>query len=431
MKDFETYLSRHVSYPFLINQKPSPDLSNVIVIPCHDEDNVVETLSSLAACVPALTPVEVVIVLNSSEKDTERVILHNRQSFRQIKTWAGEHERRLLKFYPLIIENIPTKVAGVGMARKIGMDEAIRRFMILENPKGMITSLDADTLVDKDYLVALEDFYANQKDVSGASIYFEHPLEGEAFPYQVYQGIIQYELHLRYFINALRMIGYPFAYHTIGSAFTVRAEAYVRQGGMNTRQGGEDFYFLQKVIEPGHFSDLLTTRVIPSPRPSRKVPFGTGPEMQKFLSGEKKEFKTYTPDSFLDLADFFSEIPLLYKHQSSVKDFYNKLPLSVKLFLGEDTFSGRVAEILQNVASEKTFINRFYHWFNTFFVIKYLNHAHLNFFRKQPVASASSKLLKKAGITHPPVDVIDLLKFYRELDKNPEKSGELISSYPG
>ena len=44
-------------------------------------------------------------------------------------------------------------------------------------------------------------------------------------------------------------VGYPDSIYTIGSAFAVRAEAYMKQGGMNRRQAGEDFYFLYKLTK--------------------------------------------------------------------------------------------------------------------------------------------------------------------------------------
>src|SRR5207249_6387595 len=97
----------------------------------------------------------------------------------------------------------------------------------------------------------------------GCSIYFEHPLEGP-LDARVYDAISTYELHLRYYVQALRYAGFPYAYHTFGSCMTVRADAYMEQGGMNKRKAGEDFYFLQKIISLDGFSDLTETTVIPS-----------------------------------------------------------------------------------------------------------------------------------------------------------------------
>ena len=37
----------------------------------------------------------------------------------------------------------------------------------------------------------------------------------------------------------------------------VRADAYLRQGGMNRRKAGEDFYFLNKFMVLGGYGEML------------------------------------------------------------------------------------------------------------------------------------------------------------------------------
>ena len=84
--------------------------------------------------------------------------------------------------------------------------------------------------------------------MQAASIYYEHPVAGLAFSENLYEGIANYELHLRYYVWALRSIKFPYAFQTVGSSMLCRASSYVRYGGMNRRKAGEDFYFLQKII---------------------------------------------------------------------------------------------------------------------------------------------------------------------------------------
>ena len=64
----------------------------------------------------------------------------------------------------------------------------------------------------------------------------------------------------------------------------MRAWAYVKQGGMNRRQAGEDFYFLQKISWLGPMTELANVIVHPSPRLSDRVPFGTGRAVGGFVS---------------------------------------------------------------------------------------------------------------------------------------------------
>ena len=86
---------------------------------------------------------------------------------------------------------------------------------------------------------------------------------------------------------------FPFAFHTIGSSMAVRASSYMRQGGMNKRKAGEDFYFQQKIIPLCGFTECNSTVVYPSPRPSYRVPFGTGRAMLGYL--QNGEVLTWVP----------------------------------------------------------------------------------------------------------------------------------------
>ena len=69
----------------------------------------------------------------------------------------------------------------------------------------------------------------------------------------------------------------------------VRPEAYMKQGGMNRRKAGEDFYFLNKIMSLGGFGECAETTIYPSPRTSKRVPFGTGQAVLRNV-----ETKTYT-----------------------------------------------------------------------------------------------------------------------------------------
>ena len=128
-------------------------------------------------------------------------------------------------------------------------------------------------------LEEIEKGFRMNPDKDAASIYFEHDLNDTVGIEK--EHIIAYELHLRYLIHAQRFCGHPFAYHTVGSSMAVRRQAYMQQGGMNTRQAGEDFYFLQKFIETGKLFEIKSTVVYPQARISLRVPFGTGKAMHQ------------------------------------------------------------------------------------------------------------------------------------------------------
>lgn len=81
-----------------------------------------------------------------------------------------------------------------------------------------------------------------------------------------------------------------------------RAEAYLSLGGMNLRAAGEDFYFLQQLAKTAGVLQVKGTMVFPSPRPSHRVPFGTGRSVSRLLAGEKEAVLFYRPECFRILA---------------------------------------------------------------------------------------------------------------------------------
>lgn len=182
--------------------------------------------------------------------------------------------------------------AGVGLARKIGMDFAAA--LLDSEAGGVILSLDADTVVAPNYLEAVRGVLT-QPGGWGAVIDYAHPLNG---PPDVTAAIVCYEIYLRYHAMGLAHAGSPYAFPTIGSALACTAEAYAAVGGMSRRQGGEDFYFLQELAKTGRVDHVHTTTVYPSPRPSARVPFGTGPRVAAFLAGEDDPYRLYSPESY-------------------------------------------------------------------------------------------------------------------------------------
>lgn len=149
------------------------------------------------------------------------------------------------------------------------------------------------------------------------------PSRRSRYDSQAREAIMKYELYLRYYRLALEYTGHPHAYHCIGSAFAVRTLDYVAQGGMNKRQAGEDFYFLQKLIATGRYATLQSTQVYPSPRFSGRTPFGTGQAVRQIVQ-ESGHFRVYHPQAFRDLKCFFQGISTLYKvDEAGVRAIFN------------------------------------------------------------------------------------------------------------
>lgn len=413
------YFDKQKDYKFYINNNPLSGLQYIVVIPCYCEKRLIESLESLYNCSRPKGSVEIIIVINSSSAADIKVREQNLQTYQEAAGWIKDHSDSRFHYHIIYVPDLSPKYAGAGYARKIGMDEAVRRFNTINNDSGIIISFDADSLCDNNYLTEIENYYNVYPTADGCSIYFEHPLSGSDFPDSIYRAIALYELHLRFFIQSLRYISFPFAYHTVGSCFTVNALSYVKQGGMNRRKAGEDFYFLHKIIPLGNYTDINSTRVIPSPRPSHRVPFGTGRVINKFLSDSESEFMTYNPASFQDLRELFNLIPGLFKQiPEYIKNKIDKLPLSVREFLYKNNAVYKINEINSNCSNINSFTRRFFYWFNAFTVIKFLNFCSINCYPRISVVSAANILLRRLELLNSGnLNEFDLLKLLRQHEK--------------
>ena len=228
-----------------------------------------------------------------------------------LSTWAQDKENDKISIHIIKAYDLPKKNAGVGLARKIGMDEAVRRFEAIGNRRGIMACFDADCTCTNNYLLAIQQFYTKNPHSNAALVYFEHPLSGELSDEETYRGILHYELHLRYLKNALQYTTHPFSYYTIGSCISVTSKAYQKQGGMNKRKAGEDFYFLQKIAALGPLGEINSATVYPSPRASDRVPFGTGKAINDLLVSGPDSQLTYHPDIFKELKGTYSDSSLL------------------------------------------------------------------------------------------------------------------------
>ncbi len=384
-----------------ITALPSAKLGLVIVIPCHDEPDLTTTLASLWRCQRPRCAVEVIVIINASAADPPAVQAQNWHTYHKIAAWITQHKDPGLTFHLLHFPRLNPHHAGVGLARKLGMDEAVARFLKAGIASGVIASLDADCVCAPNYLTCLTAHFEQHPKTPGCTLYFEHPLEDNPDP-RLNEGIIQYELFLRYYVQGLRFSGFPYAYHTLGSCMAVRSDVYAKQGGMNRRHGGEDFYFLHKIIPLGNFSEILDTTVIPSPRASHRAPFGTGKAQCQWLNnGQQSVYLSYAPQVFLDLKALFSHMDRFYSVSPDESCWPTPLPKTMVQYLIERRFTEKLSEIQQNVASVQTFRKRFLHWFNAFQVLKFVHWATDLYYPKQPVANAAAQLL---AWQTPPVD---------------------------
>lgn len=417
IKIYRDYLIKYSFCSPQITETPNSKLGIVVVIPCFNEPDLISTLESLWNCDKTQCAVEVIIVLNAAENSDKEIIFQNEKTFSEFEKWASEHYSDSINFFCIKNYSLPKKHAGVGLARKIGMDEAIARFEKINNEKGIIVCFDADSICDENYLTEIENHFKKNPETTACSIYFEHPTKGE-LEKKIYEGIIQYELFLRYYRQGLKYAKHPAAFHTIGSSMAVHAEIYCKQGGMNRKKAGEDFYFLHKIIPLGNFSELNSTRVIPSPRVSNRVPFGTGKAISDFLKNHSNVIFTYNPQTFSDLKIFCETVPIFYQ-SNDISEIISTFPLSIQKFLQENNFENKLKEIYENSSSKQMFIKRLFGWFDGFRALKFTHFARDNFYENIPVSDSARQLLSALNIKlQENITDEELLEIYRNLEKN-------------
>jgi hypothetical protein len=411
------WLEKRALFPQLIAEPPDPHTGIIVVVPAYDEPGIESLLNSLASCEEPESRVEIIIIVNAYSGADREQLNSNAICISNIEKWKQKNKECFFRVYTFDAGQPAISGWGVGLARKTGMDEALRRFNDIGDPYGVIVSLDADCTVEKNYFTVLNSEFYFKKNLIACSIRFEHPLSGDEFPDIVYKYIIMYELHMRFFYQAVRYSGYPYVFHTIGSAIAFRALAYLKAGGMNRKQAGEDFYFIQKLVPQGGYFSLNSTTVYPSPRTSSRVPFGTGAVIANLLDGEGRGLLTYNPAAFRELHTLFCRIENIFTTDTAgIIDYYKSLPPGIRSFTGQEEWVEKITEIKNNTSVADSFVKRFFGWFNMFRIVKYLNHVHSVKFEKLPVSEAAYEMLSITGRQVKSKDPFDLLICYRSLE---------------
>lgn len=402
------YFNRFPFRKINIALEPSKDLKIIVVIPSYNEKNIQPTIDSLFLKQDDFSfNVEVIVLINNSESEIEEIKEQNLLTLKTLQILSETYSKRNMHLIPVLIGDLDTKHAGVGWARKLGMDIATQRFRTI-NFNGTIVGLDADTVVESNYLNSIYSFFSNN-NFNAASIYFEHPITGDSFSDVHLEQIKYYELHLRYYKNSLKYSKLPYSFHTIGSAFALTASAYARQGGMNRRKAGEDFYFINKLIKGEIFGEINDTKVMPSPRVSNRVPFGTGRAILEGLNTKKDLSLTYDFQSFEVIHSWINRI--------ETKDFkYENFPEILKAYLGEEIWIKHHTMMLNNTNSHKSYLKLFYNIFDAFWMLKFIHYLRDNYYPNTRLLDNTNALLIK--MNYPIISSItSQLEFLRKLDK--------------
>ena len=363
--------------PWRIEGCTEGGFGGAVVIPALAESVTLSaTLSSLAANPPdVLRDFLVLVVVNHRPDAPLSDKADNLATLRLLSAGDPQLSRHKLAWVDAASAGLemPVKGGGVGLARRIGLDLALSRLDGLDGLDNdpLLVCLDADTLVQPDYLPALVRHF-RQSACGAAVIPFCHQHGPTAESDRI---ITRYELFLRGYVLGLSLAGSPYAFHSVGSAMACRASAYVKIGGMNSRSAGEDFYFLQQLARTVGVEQLAGTVVYPSPRSSHRVPFGTGRSVSRMLANGEREQLFYHPACFRVLGAWLA---LVADQPDADGPFLRERAGEISPCLGEFLDLNRFEEIWRklrrNNPGQNALLKAFHGWFDGLKTMKLIHH---------------------------------------------------------
>jgi hypothetical protein len=186
--------------------------------------------------------------------------------------------------------------AGVGVARRIGVDIAFALHERGQLRSSWLCGSDADAELPRDYfheLSQIEPLSPSGVRRVGLTLPFWHAPSGDA---AIDRATAEYEVSLRYYTLGLASAGSPYAYQSMGSSLCVLADAYAEVRGFPRRDAGEDFYMLDKLAKLGSVHRPPMTPIRIWSRVSDRVPFGTGRRVRELIDGD--QIRLYQPRCF-------------------------------------------------------------------------------------------------------------------------------------
>jgi len=393
--DVDKYLQRYSNLDGrAILSRSLSGVENAVVIPVLQERNsLFKTLASLAKNPPAdLRRTVVICVVNNHPPSVAGAdaVADNRETMLLLDGLIKRRDGVAASFpgreadYSVIADSelrlalidasspgleIPERDGGVGSARKMGMDAALKILDV--EGRGIISCLDADTLVEDNYLSTISEFF-NHINCPAANAAYAHQIPDDR---ELLSAICRYEIFLRSYVIGLMYAGSPYAFPSIGSTISCSARSYLAVRGMNRRAVAEDFHFLDKLAKLGPVGFIGETTVHPSARLSRRVAFGTGRKMHYFLEEAKDEYLIHNPDIFRILRAWLDEVKTAPdRSDEAIMAAAEHIHPLLGEYLTDVKFPENWAMIRKNSADVDHLLRQFHAWFDGLKTLRLVHH---------------------------------------------------------
>jgi hypothetical protein len=318
-----------------------------------------------------------------------------------------------------------SRKGGVGLARKIGFDIALALHSAGKLRSRFLYGTDADATLPERH------FDEAEKHADAAAVLFPFWHRASSDP-GVTRATAHYEASLRYYVAGLAFAGSPYAFHTLGSAMAVSAEAYASVRGMPKREAAEDFYLLNKVAKVGRVALGATGAVTLESRESGRTPFGTGAAVADALRGAPAKF--YSPACFVALRAVLATFTRFAEH-GDVNGVFTDLERSlseaehgaVSSAMGEKAARAALEASSRDGASGEDRLRRVHTWFDAFHTRKVV-HALRD--RVYPGIPALDALRSAPFVPNVPDERSDAMDAFRRALANDEERRTAILGLP-
>lgn len=291
----DKYLARHAEPEAVLASKVGGHYAAVLVVPALDE-----SVSLLDGFQPALrsSSGRVLLVLVVNARADCRTSAHEQNARLLEDVVRRARGRESLGSGCLLLDHADADVLlvdraspgrelparqGVGLARKIGADVALKLLLQGRVALPWIFTTDADATLPADYFARAAAASKRNRAPSALLYPFEHTASEDAV---VTRATWLYELSLRYRVLGLAWAGSPYAQHSLGSTVAIDPQAYAAVHGFPKRQAGEDFYLLDKLAKLSPVERLAGEAITLRARSSDRAPFGTGPRVRQIADAD-------------------------------------------------------------------------------------------------------------------------------------------------
>jgi hypothetical protein len=264
---------------------PEQGYDFALIVPMFDEqpDALARLLQHNAHLnVLVIAVVNAPVSASNSERQRTELLLQTAQAVCPVDCWVIDAVSQ-----PLATQH------GVGLARKIGNDAACAVWRAGQLTSPWLYQCDADSILPANYFSA-------ELPERGAVVFAHHHISSDPL---LQQAAALYECHMHHYVDGLQQAGSAYAYPTLGSTMAIHVQDYALVRGFPKRSAAEDFYLLNKIAKISQITCKPEVTVDIQARLSHRVPFGTGPALEKIIHGLEQDpsgtfYTTYHPDSF-------------------------------------------------------------------------------------------------------------------------------------